>query len=216
VKHPKTPRRRPKQARARATAEAIIEATAQILEKHGEAAFTTNRIAEKAGVSIGSLYQYFPNKHAILRALAMRETYALYKATREFKGEEKDRLFVERLIGAFPKRPRLRRIVVKNLTADVAVQPAEKLGSDVDHTASLLAPEFRLSRMDGYVLSRAVIGVVRAAVIEDSPDLHKPEFAEALVALMRAYRDARAKPKPMSPRIGLARPVRQRSKRGRA
>ena len=61
-----SPRKRPRQTRAVATVEAILEAAAHILEAGGLAAFNTNAIAEKAGVSIGSLYQYFPTKEAIL------------------------------------------------------------------------------------------------------------------------------------------------------
>ena len=66
-------RRSPKQARSRATLEAILEAAAQILERHGPAGLTTNDVAERAGVSIGTLYQYFPDKTAILVATARRE-----------------------------------------------------------------------------------------------------------------------------------------------
>jgi len=66
------PRKLPKQARSEATVEAILEAAAQIFERYGYAAGTTNRIAERAGVSIGSLYQYFPNKDTILIALVRR------------------------------------------------------------------------------------------------------------------------------------------------
>ena len=66
-------RRRPRQARSRATWEAIVEAAAQILEQYGAAAFNTNAVAERAGVSIGTLYQYFPDKQAILAAAAKRE-----------------------------------------------------------------------------------------------------------------------------------------------
>ncbi len=66
------PRKLPKQARSQTTVEAILEAAAQVFERHGYAAGTTNRIAERAGVSIGSLYQYFPNKDAILVALVHR------------------------------------------------------------------------------------------------------------------------------------------------
>ncbi len=63
------PRKTPKQPRSHATVEAILEASAQAFERHGYAGGTTNRIAARAGVSIGSLYQYFPNKDAILVAL---------------------------------------------------------------------------------------------------------------------------------------------------
>ena len=65
-------RKAPRQARSRETVEALVEAAAQVFERHGYAAGTTNRIAERAGVSIGSLYQYFPNKDALLVALVER------------------------------------------------------------------------------------------------------------------------------------------------
>lgn len=61
-----TPRKTPRQARARATCVAIRQAAAHILVAGGQAGLTTNRIAERAGVSIGSLYQYYPSKEAIL------------------------------------------------------------------------------------------------------------------------------------------------------
>jgi AcrR family transcriptional regulator len=66
------PRKLPQQARSEATVEAILQAAAQVFERHGYAAGTTNRIAARAGVSIGSLYQYFPSKDSILLALARR------------------------------------------------------------------------------------------------------------------------------------------------
>src|SRR5271154_816863 len=65
-----TPRKLPTQQRSEATVEAILQAAAQVFARHGYAAGTTNRIAERAGVSIGTLYQYFPNKDALLVALA--------------------------------------------------------------------------------------------------------------------------------------------------
>jgi len=66
-------RRRPRQARAQATVDSILEAAAQVLQRAGHDGFNTNAVAERAGVSIGTLYQYFPDKDAILVAVARRE-----------------------------------------------------------------------------------------------------------------------------------------------
>jgi AcrR family transcriptional regulator len=79
-------RRRPQQRRARQTVEAILDAAVRILKREGFQAITTNRVAEVAGVSIGSLYQYFPDRPAILEALHQRHI------------EEIDRLFAHKFI----------------------------------------------------------------------------------------------------------------------
>lgn len=63
------PRKTPVQARATATVEAIFEAAVQVLLSHGADRLTTTRVAERAGVSVGTLYQYFPNKQALLFAV---------------------------------------------------------------------------------------------------------------------------------------------------
>lgn len=63
------PRRLPVQARAQRTVDAVLKASRQLFARHGYAGTTTNHIAERAGVSIGSLYEYFPSKDAILVAL---------------------------------------------------------------------------------------------------------------------------------------------------
>jgi AcrR family transcriptional regulator len=65
-------RRKPRQVRAELTRDRILTAAAHVFTEHGYAAGTTNRIAERARVSIGSLYQYFPNKDAILAELLVR------------------------------------------------------------------------------------------------------------------------------------------------
>ena len=64
-----TPRKEPRQDRAKATVDAILSATARMLVKDGYDKTSTNRIAEAAGVSVGSLYQYFPSKEALVAAL---------------------------------------------------------------------------------------------------------------------------------------------------
>lgn len=87
-----SPRKRPVQERSRRTVEAILEAAAQVLERRGYAGTTTDRIAERAGVSVGSLYQYFPNKDSILLALAachaLEGAAALAPLFRAFRGDE--------------------------------------------------------------------------------------------------------------------------------
>jgi AcrR family transcriptional regulator len=76
-------RKRPKQARSTELVAAILEAAAQVLTKEGASRFTTARVAEKAGVSVGSLYQYFPNKAAILFRLQSDE----WRRTSELLGD---------------------------------------------------------------------------------------------------------------------------------
>jgi AcrR family transcriptional regulator len=68
----KAARRKPTQVRSRLTVDAILDAVVRLLKREGHKAITTNRIAEVAGVSIGSVYQYFPNKRAIFSALHER------------------------------------------------------------------------------------------------------------------------------------------------
>ena len=63
------PRKTPRQARAEATLDAIFEATIQVLLAVGERRLTTTRVAERAGVSVGTMYQYFPHKQALLYAV---------------------------------------------------------------------------------------------------------------------------------------------------
>ena len=67
-----TPRKRPRQARSAATLDAIFEATIQVLLAGGARALTTTRVAERAGVSVGPMYQYFPHKQSLIHALNER------------------------------------------------------------------------------------------------------------------------------------------------
>lgn len=63
------PRKQPTQGRSKQTVAAILEATIRVLDEVGDAALTTTRVAEVAGVSVGTLYQYFPNRDALIHAL---------------------------------------------------------------------------------------------------------------------------------------------------
>lgn len=68
-----TPRKTPLQERSAALVDALLEASIRVLEREGAQRFTTVRVAAEAGVSVGSLYQYFPNKHALLFRLQVDE-----------------------------------------------------------------------------------------------------------------------------------------------
>jgi len=68
-----TARKPPQQSRSRVTVEAILDGAIQVLEREGSRAMTTTRVASCAGVSVGTLYQYFPNRKSILDALQERE-----------------------------------------------------------------------------------------------------------------------------------------------
>lgn len=98
-------RKQPQQARSTELVSAILEAAVRVLEKEGAQRFTTARVAEKAGVSVGSVYQYFPNKASILFRLQSdewRQTTAMMRSILEDKSAPPlDRL--RRLVHAFVK-----------------------------------------------------------------------------------------------------------------
>lgn len=85
------PRKQPVQARSAATVEAILDATLQVLVTHGKDKLTTTRVAERAGASVGTLYQYYPNKVALLQAVLLRKlegaTAAIERACEEHCGK---------------------------------------------------------------------------------------------------------------------------------
>lgn len=193
-------RKRPAQARSEQTVATIIEATAQVLEHEGETALTTNRLAERAGFSIGTLYQYFPNKDSILRLLAERERERIEAAVAAVVRnpdaggiEPVIRAIIEIVIGSFGRRVRLRRLLLlRFFGSDVAKSVKET----TDVIARLLAeavavhggPEMRpLDETRAYVLTRAIAGAIRAAALENSPLLHGETFRDELVKLALAF-----------------------------
>jgi AcrR family transcriptional regulator len=130
------PRKQPLQGRSRETFGAILEATARILEAEGLEAANTNAIAVRAGVSIGSLYQYFPDKTAIFAEL-IRQTETglgdmLEKLLAKTAGqalEERLRLLVEAGVAQQMARPQLARILdylEATFAADVTLKSADE------------------------------------------------------------------------------------------
>ena len=89
------PRKSPVQARSAASVDAILEATVQVLLAVGKERLTTTRVAERAGVSVGTLYQYFPNKSSLLQAALRRHFDDVTAATLEVCREQRGRTLTE-------------------------------------------------------------------------------------------------------------------------
>lgn len=154
------PRKTPVQRRAVATCAAIVEAAARILEDRGAEAVNTNLVAERAGVSIGTLYQYYPDKQAILVALIRRERAALLAELRAIPEEAGDALgeMIAASIRHQFARPRLaaalERIELAFPLDDEAAQMADEIAA---LSEGLLARQFGpVARVD--LLSAVLIG----------------------------------------------------------
>jgi AcrR family transcriptional regulator len=184
-------RKTPRQPRARASVDFVLQAAAQVLEATGEAGFNTNAVAARAGVSIGTLYRYFPDKAAILRALAMRETEAHRQAVMAILSEGSpgvapDRAMIRAFVRAFAGRSQARRIAVSALLAhaDHGELAAKFDAVERDMRDARGRP---LSRVQTFVLGRAIQGAMRAAILESADFLLSQEFEDELVRLGRAY-----------------------------
>jgi AcrR family transcriptional regulator len=116
------PRKNASQERSRATVDALIEATARILVREGFDKASTNRIAEVAGVSVGSLYQYFPGKEALVAAVVDRHHQKIMQTVRGELAEAMSQPVehaVRRIIAVAVKAhrvdPRLHRVVAEQI-----------------------------------------------------------------------------------------------------
>lgn len=169
----------------------ILEAAAQLLEGVGESGFNTNAVAKRAGVSIGTLYRYFPDKQAIIIALARSETEAFNAAVAaslagETNGLARDRAIIRAFLHAFGDRTEARRLAVTALYSNT--DPRELVaGYGPVQSAFVDGDGKPLSPVTAFVLSRAVQGAMRAAVLEGADFLLSQEFEDELVRLGRAY-----------------------------
>ena len=193
-------RRIPSQARARDTIEVILEATARILERDGRAGLSTNAIAELAGISIGTLYHYFPSKEAILVAMARRELEAHGAAVRQAMSQtsmeaalEPERQVVRALLRASDNRLNARRfaietLIAQNLSGEIA-RPAQAAAELIaaEGLPQLSVPTRPLSEPALFVLTRAISGVINAVVRERSPLFGTQELEDELVRLVRGF-----------------------------
>jgi AcrR family transcriptional regulator len=121
-KTPLQPRKNASQARSRATVDSLVEATARILVREGFDKASTNRIAEVAGVSVGSLYQYFPSKEALVAEVILRHQQEIQRTVRaELPGilvlpvREAMRRLVGIAIKAHRVDPRLHRVLAEQI-----------------------------------------------------------------------------------------------------
>ncbi len=192
-------RKSPTQERAIRTIGEILDAAAQILQKDGERGLTTNKVADRAGFSIGTLYQYFPNKDAIIVGIADRERRNIEAQIREAfsakafgSAPEVIREIVRILVRAFSGRRRARRFIILALLRSGHFDAVQKSGQLLiemivreagrpDSGLRLLSPA------RAYVLTRAIQGAIRSAVLEESPLLETQEFEDELVLLAKSY-----------------------------
>lgn len=185
-------RRKPRQARAQATVEAILEATFQLLEADGLTNLTTNHIAERAGVSIGTLYQYFSDRDAILLALSQRQSDSVRKKITELVLENPETSGVRAIIRALMNGPTGSH-QTRLILSDVLFRSG---GSDVmsrQHFAFLESISGRLSfdfphgREAAFILTHAVVQLLRAAAAEPELELDPAVLEDELVHLLESY-----------------------------
>ncbi|KGT92817.1 TetR family transcriptional regulator [Erwinia typographi] len=163
-------RKLPKQARSTELVAAILQAATQVLATEGAQRFTTARVAEKAGISIGSLYQYFPNKAAILFRLQYDEwqqTTAMLRQILEDDGK--------------PPQARLRRLVQAFIQSEcdesamrVALNDAAPLYRD--------APEAQAAKSEGDEIYQAFM----REVLPDAPDEVLAQASELIITTLGA------------------------------
>jgi AcrR family transcriptional regulator len=198
-------RKRPRQARSRATVDAILDAGARVLGRSGWAKFTTNEVADTAGVSIGSLYQYFPNKVVLADAIRQRhfdEVLLILKATDDGGkpiGERIERL-IAGMIAIHSVNPALHRVLMEEAPASEARRAAH----DQFEAEYLRRYEILIGaaggkrpnpsdRIAAQVLSAAVAGAIHHAA--HNGNLLIPDFRQEIVELVRAYlRERRRQP----------------------
>ena len=195
-------RRRPKQRRARQTVDAVLDAAVRVLKREGFNAITTNRIAEVAGVSIGSVYQYFPDKRAIFVALHQRhvdqidrmvETKLIEHAASSL--DDLVRAMVEGMIEAHATDPELHELLLTEVphradgTRDFAVRlhgafrlAISSRGHDLKRRRDLDKIVFIVTHMVEALSHGAVLRRPAGLSLEDA----KEEVVRAVLAYLRA------------------------------
>jgi AcrR family transcriptional regulator len=199
-KHSTNPRKLPQQDRSRVTVEAILEATARILTEEGYQKANTNRIAERAGISIGSLYQYFPNKESLMAALMERHSDEIAEIV---ESKLKD-LFdapletaipelVKAVIAAHAINPRLHQVLNEEIPRSERLQQMQKADERIAELvkAYLLrwsdSIHFQNLDMTVFILSRTVESLCHSAVIEHPDFVSNHHFEQEVSNLLLLY-----------------------------
>ena len=204
-----TPRKRPRQARAQASVDAIIDAAAHLLRERGWAAFTTNHVAARAGVSIGTLYQFFPGKEAVVAALAERTIRrhfdavidGLPAALARKTPEEALTLLVRRIVAMLGADRRLYAVLLREVpflrSPATSPGPVDALSTLV---ASRLSPLFPGGKDEDLEIERWLIGrmtyeaIVALAVFDEGPadlDRSTEAFLRLLLRMLAPRRRSR-------------------------
>lgn len=193
-------RKGPKQQRSKVTVAAILDGTVRVLEQEGSDAATTSRIAEVAGVSVGTLYQYFANRDAILDALQDREFERASEMMSRVlargayaSDHEVARAVIEGLLELHSAAPALHRLlVVKGLS----VTPTERVQAfDLRIIAvirsflSIASLRIRRKNLDAaaFVIYQAVRATMLACLLERPPGLDSDTLVHEITDLVLRY-----------------------------
>ncbi len=188
-KPPTTRRKNASQERSRATVDALVEATARILVREGFEKASTNRIAEVAGVSVGSLYQYFPSKEALVAAVIDRHNEEIMGIVRAALTEAADmpiekavRRLVTVAIEAHRINPKLHRVLAEQIPRTGQLKDVEAFNREV-HTLVRAYLESRRNEMRKIDVDMATFICVSAieAVAHNTVLNHAEMLSETMV-----------------------------------
>jgi len=196
------PRKSPVQARSAASVDAILHATVQVLLNVGKERLTTTRVALRAGVSVGTLYQYFPNKSALLQAALKRHlaevTESVELTCKEQKGR-KLRQMVTALITAFLQakmKDAKTSVALYSVSSDVdGAKIVREMGTRFnDAIVRMLAtarePLTTDPQLVASMLQAAMVGVSRRMLESAAPEKQVDALRRELIVLACAYLDA--------------------------
>jgi AcrR family transcriptional regulator len=191
------PRKRPRQARSRVLFDALVEATQRVLAKEGIEAVTTAHVAEVAGVSIGSLYQYFPSREALIAAVIdhkieadIRELLPLVEALRHASLDEAIRGLVELAVRFYRDETPLYREMIAALATVDRETHVRRMSEGFDGViVHVLAPHREQLRADleleqsAWVMRTVMLACVREAAAHRPTAFEGGRLSEQLYAM---------------------------------